>query len=329
MAAFALAWALRGRLPARLSAPLAAAGLPVLFLCLWSLIVFFGYQALIPAASSSQSRLTCMLLAGGMLLCGVGAAGAARVLFPAHSAAAALAGTLIAMLGTGNAFHWQRRNLPEAERAFQMVDYLRGLDLAPGTKLYSWPNQHFCLTFLTGLPVQSVAPVRAEFFDRHDGDVVILETVPRVPQPPPERVQALARAAGAELSEAEALAWAPRLRKLMIQAQVVPLVTEFVIVDEEPAPAWAAAIVPELLAEGEQPGPADINFAHDNPAMFKGLPPLPMDEFWPAFFYRFVGIEGRRGAGLNYAARMRAARAELLPCNWLAVLCPARHLGAQ
>jgi hypothetical protein len=42
-----------------------------------------------------------------------------------------------------------------------------------------------------------------------------------------------------------------------------------------------------------------------------------MAEFWPAFFYRFVGAEERRGPGLNYAPRMRSAEARILPCNWV------------
>jgi len=54
-----------------------------------------------------------------------------------------------------------------------------------------------------------------------------------------------------------------------------------------------------------------------------------VDEFWPAFFYRFVGPERRRGPLLNYAQRMREARAELLACNWTVLRCPARGGGTQ
>jgi hypothetical protein len=45
-------------------------------------------------------------------------------------------------------------------------------------------------------------------------------------------------------------------------------------------------------------------------------------EFWPAFFYRFVGPEGRTGANLNYAERMRSASAQILPSSFIVLSCP-------
>jgi hypothetical protein len=326
IAAFAVLWRRRERLPARLRAPLGPAGMPVLFLCLWTLVAYAGFQALVPAASYSIGRLTYIVLPALLLLCGVGLAAVGRALVPARSSAVALAATLALMFGSGNAWSWQRRNWQEAVGAFQMVDHLRGLDIAPSTKLYALPNQHFCLTFYTGLPIQSIAPVRKSFLDGYGGEVLLLETVARIPPPSPARVQELAGKAGVTLTEPEARTLAAELQGLMIRAELQPLVRE-VLPTPEPAPAWAAPAMGRLLDETEHA--QDIDFSLENPAIFGGRPALPRDEFWPAFFYRFVGAEERRGAGLNYAPRMRSAEAFLLPCNWAVLRSPAPGEAAQ
>ena len=324
LAAFAVLWRFRERLPARLRAPLGPAGMPVLFLCTWTLVAYAGFQALVPAASYSIGRLTYIVLGGLLLLCGVGLAAVGRALLPARSSAVALAATLALMFGSGNAWCWQRRNWQEAVGAFQMVEHLRGLDLAPSTKLYALPNQHFCLTFYTGLPIQSIAPVRKSFLDRCDGEVLLLETAARIPPPSPARLQELAGRAGVTLTEPEARASAAQLQGLMIQAELEPLVHK-VLPPPEPAPAWAEPAMAELRAECEHA--QDIDFSLENPAIFGGRPPLPLDEFWPAFFYRFVGAEERSGPGLNYASRMRSAEARILPCNWVVLRSPAPAEG--
>jgi hypothetical protein len=72
--------------------------------------------------------------------------------------------------------------LPRTESAdplFALVEYLRSQTLSAGTRIYAPPVSHLALAFYTGLPVQSVAPVRREFFDSHDGDMLIVERAVR------------------------------------------------------------------------------------------------------------------------------------------------------
>ena len=45
-------------------------------------------------------------------------------------------------------------------------------------------------------------------------------------------------------------------------------------------------------------------------------------DWWPLFFYRFVDPEKRMGENLNYAQRIRTARAEVLDCAWVLYHCP-------
>ncbi|MEQ1891194.1 MAG: hypothetical protein ABL998_01525, partial [Planctomycetota bacterium] len=72
-----------------------------------------------------------------------------------------------------------------------------------------------------------------------------------------------------------------------------------------------------------------FDYALDNPAMFQGIPPLAIDDFWPIFFYRFVDPAARTGPGLNYAGRLAEAEVRMLPCSWLVLRIPARAEAAR
>jgi hypothetical protein len=163
--------------------------------------------------------------------------------------------------------------------------------------------------------------VRREFLDEHGGEILILETVHRLPSPLVPSVQRQAARAGVSLDPTEAVAWVPRLHAEMIRAEVAPLVRE-VLPATGPQPPWVAPVADGLRSEAESTGQGRIDFALDNPAMFEDLPPMTLAEFWPAFFYRFVGPEGRTGEHLNYAGRMRGATALLLPSSWIVLRCP-------
>jgi len=207
--------------------------------------------------------------------------------------------------------------------AFEMVTHLRGLELGRGARIYALPYQHFCLTYYTGLPIQTIAPVRREFLERYPGEIVILETVNRLPAPCWQSVQGFAADAGVALDPVQAGELVPRLYVEMIRTEVAPLVRSVEPVPEA-QPDWVAPVVARLLAESARPEHARIDFGLDNPAMFHDLPPMTIAEFWPAFFYRFVEPEGRTGAHLNYAGRMREASARLLSSSWIVLRCPPR-----
>lgn len=319
--AFLGLWLARRRLPQRFSQLLADTGRPVLFLTVWVLGSYFGFLALVPAASCSMARLSHVLLAGPILLCAIGIAMLGRVALPGRSTALALAGTLAVLVSTGSLLRWQRRNPYETRAAFEMVEYLRGMDLSRDARIYALPYQHFCLTYYTGLPIQTIAPVRKSFLDTYPGEVVVLETVNRLPSPPWSWVQESARGAGVELDQDAAQEWVPVLHSRMIRAELTPLVREVEPV-LDPQPAWVGDAVADLVAKMSRSGHGRIDFAHDNPAMFRDAPPMTMAEFWPAFFYRFVNPELRSGANANCAERMRAGRAFLMPSSWVVVRCP-------
>jgi hypothetical protein len=321
--AVASLWFARRRLPRRLGELVGAAGPPVLFLALWVVAAYFGFQALVPSASCSMTRLSHVLIAATILLASLGIALLARALLPRHSTLVSAGCALALLAATGSLFERKRRNPHETRAVFEVVEYLRNQRLSRDTLLFALPTQHFCLTYYTGLPVQTIAPVRREFLDRHPGEILLLETVHRLPPPRADWVQRLAAEEGVVLDRAGAEAWIPALHGEMIRVEVTPLVREF-RPEPGPRPGWFAPVVAGLLGEARRSGHGRFDFALDNPAMFSDLPPMTMDEFWPAFFYRFVGPEGRSGAHVNYACRMRDAGALLLSSSWIALRCPAR-----
>lgn len=313
----------RRRLSARWTEPLDAARFPLALLTSWLGAGYLGFLLLMPAASCTFARLTHGLLVGLVLLQAIALAAVARGLRGRPSPVLATSGLLALLALRGDLFRRERPNPHETRAVLELVEHLRTRELAPTTRLYALPYQHFCLTFYTGLPVQSIAPVRREFLERHPGEIVVLETTRRLPHPRWERVLALARARGIDLSGAREEDWIPRLDALALRAELAPRVRA-VRPDPGPQPEWVAQLVADLVREAPLPGPGRFDFSLDNPAMFAGTEPMTLADFWPRFFYRFVDPESRSGAGLNYAGRMREAIAEILPSGWAVLTCPAR-----
>lgn len=325
---FAAAWSQRERLPARLGSAIATVGAPVLLLVAWMSSAYFGFQLLVPAASCSLARLAHNLLAAPILLSALGVTLMARVLLPAFATPAALAASFALLVGTGNFWQWQRRNPYETEAVWQTVEALRAHPFRTDTRIYALPYQHFCLSFYTGLPIQSVAPVRRAFLDAYPGEILLLEITNRLPAPPWSSVLREAHARGIALGESEARAWVPKMMALMIRAEVRPLVRSFTP-DPGRLPAWTTEAAEALRREAETSLHNHFDYALDNPAMFQGIPPLAIDDFWPIFFYRFVDPAARTGPGLNYAGRLAEAEVRMLPCSWLLLRIPARAEAAR
>ena len=296
---------------------------PVVFIGAWLAIAFFGFQLLVPAASCSMARLTHQLVAPGILLGSLALAALARIFAPRRVVAVSATACLLLLVSTGNALRWQRRNPVETAAVFELVRHLRELDLPSDARVYSLPYQHFSLAYYTGIPVQSIAPVRRDFLERHPGELVILETVHRSPTPPPALVLRVSAEAGIELSEDEAAALVSPLHRRLNEQALDPLVRTL-----EPRPIRLEEpferLLPALAGEIERCGIGAYDYGLDNPALFHDQPPMLLADFWPAFFWHFVGPERRTGAGLNYAARRLQARARLLDSTWSVLLCPPR-----
>src|SRR4029079_3389143 len=78
------------------------------------------------------------------------------------------------------------------------------------------PNEHLVLTYYSGRPIQSIAPVRQEWLDGFNKDLIILESSSYDPLAPAE-VEGAARRQGSAVTRAEA---ASRAREAVLFATV-------------------------------------------------------------------------------------------------------------
>ena len=95
---------------------------------------------------------------------------------------------------------------------------LRTLRIEPDTKIYCTPNDQLTLTYLSGLPVQSIAPVRRTFLNTYPGPVLIIDSAVPLELVLPEELIEIAAEAGQPLtwSEAQRLA-GPAARSPMMR----------------------------------------------------------------------------------------------------------------
>ena len=318
--------ALRSVLPTRFVGPFLEARKAHAFLVAWLGVGYLAATFCYPAASYFLDRIYFCLVPPAVLLGALVVATAARAVMP--SKAAPLAVLLAAILLVGSRLGVLELRHPRARSelareeipVFEMVEHLRGREIEPGTRLYATPNNHLSLMIYTGLPVQSVAPVRRQFLDSYDGPLLILDCVARYYPLRPEEVALRAREAGVELSPSESSHWSVKLNRRLTQEDLQGKVASIEPPMDE-MPAWCAPLL-EAARTSSRERIATRSDTRENPAVFRGFTLNNFADWWPIFFYRFVGPEERLGDGLNYAARIRSCRATVLRKTWVIYDCP-------
>ena len=164
------------KLPSRITEPFELGRTQIVFLigllCLSNLAFLF----LTPAANFFIGRMTLLLLPGAVVLVAVLLVANARILSPRDPGVVL---TLIVVVGVAASWQaWLPRASTAESHLADLIGYLEGQNLDRETRVYALPYDHLSLTFYTGLPVQSVAPVRKSFFDAYEGDILILDRVP-------------------------------------------------------------------------------------------------------------------------------------------------------
>ena len=146
------------------------------FTLTWFVIAYLAFILLTPAASFVNTGLMLVLAAPGYLLFALArrrrrqnddapvrsrrrATRRPRVLWRPRS---------------NNVQQSTPRHEPTGIETF--LDVASRWTLEAGTKIYAWPDENLLLTYVSGLPVQSVAPVRKAFLDQYPGDVIFVET---------------------------------------------------------------------------------------------------------------------------------------------------------
>jgi hypothetical protein len=311
---------LRGRLPERLTAPFADRLGAFLFLVAWGIVGVALFVTLMPAASFFYGRIVLTVLVPGLLFGALLCTAAARVIAPRYSALLASGFLGVALLQAGQATFWGSKD-PGTPFPFELIEHLRDLNLPAGTRVYASPNYHLTLTFYTGHPIQSAAPVRKEFFDQYPGEIWILEAGPRYEALTAQEIRDTLRAAGQPVPEEEVPTWALWLATRLVREDLQGRVAE-VSPALEPAPASVRLLLRAQRRQTEV-SVRDSVVRLGNP-MFKGYPLPDYLTCWQTFYYRFVNPESRMGEHLNYGDRIRNAHATVLPSEWVLYHCPAR-----
>jgi hypothetical protein len=318
-----IALVFRKWLPRGATRPLARHERQLLFLTVWIGVGILAFTLLIPAASYFYKRLTLVVVGPGIVWGAMILACAVRARWKRYSII--ITPILLAAIVSicGMSYIPLLENDP-ATRAYQAIDRLRELHLDPRTKLYCTPNDQLALVYLTGLPVQSVAPIRKSFIDSYPGPMLIIDSgFPHLPLPPRDIID-VAKAEGETLTleqaDAIAMPMTTRLQRELLRGKVASV---------DSPPPDDPDISPKLtnaveLAQKEKTAEAIDSFMRlgCNTPVLRGFKLRDWADWWPVFFYRFVDPQSRMGDRLNYASRIKSARAEVLPNAWVFYYCP-------
>jgi hypothetical protein len=284
------------------------------------ILTYLGFTLLAPAVSYSLDRIALPMLGPGVVLGASFVAAVTRMW--AASAPSWLAGLFLAaylaLFSTLNPLHSEAARPRYKQEA---IEFLSRRPLAPNTRLYATPNFHLLLTVYTGLPVQSVAPVRKTFLDSYPGEILLIEVVP-FRSPSAEHVQQAAAAAGVELvlGEAQELAWLVTSRA--VRERLDGSVAEVDPPLEALEPAYLRPLIDDQPLYTEARMQKEIS-VRGYPAMFRSFRIRDWRTWWPVYFYRFVSPEARMGRRANYHERLRNAKASVLPSGATIYQCPA------
>lgn len=291
----------------------------VLLIVAWAFVAFGLFFAMIPAASMFPQRLSMLLQAPMVVLVGVTVACGVRGLLGRPSAvwSSIIALAVLHAVGSQQRIDYSRRwDYP----SLQVAAVLKDLPLTAQTRLYATPNGHLILTFYTGLPFQSIAPVSKEFLDHYAGDIVFFDELVELIEPgdplSAAGIRSLASGSALSMSEEEADAWTDRLSIRIPREDYAGNVAGVHPPLEELAPPWSDAVRAQRRLQRERTDKVNARLAA-NP-LFRGATIETPSDQWQAFFYRFADYESRRGARSNYADRMRNATARFTPhLHWI------------
>ncbi|HXK58370.1 MAG TPA: glycosyltransferase family 39 protein [Acidobacteriota bacterium] len=310
---------LRRHLPKRFTEPLLPWMSALLFLAFWLMVNFLAFTFMMPAASYFYLRLVLGLVAPGVLL--------TAALFSALGQLSSRRRPIVVCIALVIAYlaGWERayalrlstRDLARSD-VVEGIDFLRQIELRPGTRIYATPSANLILTFYSGVPIQTIAPIRKSFLENYPGDIVIIEAFRRYNAPPipPEEVAELARNIGLELSEEEARETSRTLRRLMTAAYAA----ERGAVAVTPPPPRHDRLFEYLTPIQRQRQEQFLKNYFRDPTSYlllQGFPFPDLSVWWELFFYRFSEPEKRTGPNVNYACRIKGATATVLRSNWV------------
>jgi hypothetical protein len=320
------------RLPASWRDPLRKASVPMLLLACFTATVYLAFFFFIPSPSFDPERLKLGYWGPVLLLSSIVCTVIARDLsrrFPAVIApplALALIVILPAQAGLSDKQFGTWADLTT------LIEHLGNLT-APHTRFYAAPNAQLILAFYTGVPFQSVAPVRKSFLDAYPGDIVYIDQVGSsflsLKGPAgPRHLREAAIAAGQDPGEEAVRAVASRLRTADYRAAAERRIggSDECLREPEMVPAYARPLFEAARTEHARVFSEQVA----QWPILRGLPVKDWPDWLGYFFYRYVDPYRRTGPGLNYGERLRGSTADVLAgAGWVIYRSPggASHTG--
>jgi hypothetical protein len=285
-----------------------------LFAVGWLTASYAAFVTLIPAASYFTLRLNLVAAVPGLLLTALVVAAVSRAVSRGRWPALAPTGMLGLLLVSGQVrppASWSDSTAGE----YEMSRLVRSWRLGAGARVYALPNSHLLLTYYTGVPVQSVSAVRRAWLDGFDRDLVIVDD-PWYETLSADEVALIGRRYGRALTPRDADARSEELRWLLPALEL-----DGVAAEVSPRPRvlddFDRALVDAVRAKTRL---QMDNLARGTP-LVRAATLSNWREFWQFFFYWFAHPESRLGEQLNYHARLRRARAHVLPSGWIVYDC--------
>jgi hypothetical protein len=287
----------------------AASDRPAFYFTLtWFVIAYSAFIFLSPAADFVNAHLTLVLAVPGYLLLALCVAVAARTMTPRFSAIVAPLVVLAFLGGRGAvAFATSRPSTPTGVETF--IDVASRWTLEADTKIYAWPHENLLLTYASGLPVQSVAPVRKAFLDQYPGDVIFVETGTPYAERPLTEVRTIISRQGVAPSVEEARRVALRIQRHGARQYLQGLVAD-IWPPAEPMGPMDLALLDTYAEHTVQAGKASA----EQYRLLRGFAPTSrLTVHWLPVAYWFVNPENHLGDQLNYRDRLRGATGIVLP----------------
>ncbi|MCX7869254.1 MAG: hypothetical protein N2322_04810, partial [Terrimicrobiaceae bacterium] len=279
-------------------------------LMFWMVAAYVGFHLLMPAASYFLERLSLVLWTPFVLCVSLLASDVLRVLPVRAAVPAALALSLLFLLARGR-FAPAEDTWISSDRAMiaALLEALGRRNDPPGTRFYATPNEHLTLTYYSGLPIQSVAPVRREFFDMYPGRIVFIEIQLDGMFPREDLLKAIADLNrwphNPEVFTNLSLpVWEHLVRRELIRRGFA--------IEAPPPEGIIEPLTRKTLTEFGERRADWIADMRRNP-IFRHVPAETVNDLWLGFFYRFVEPEKRIGPNLNILRRLRNASIELVP----------------
>ena len=191
-----------------------------------------------------------------------------------------------------------------------VIAALQNIRFENGTRIYASPNNHLTYTYYTGLPIQSVAPVRKSFFASYNKPVVFIESQMELMAPDKSDVRSAAKAEGISMTwdqeqKLSGLVWTELAAEELAQQGIhAP--------PPAPLPEYLGPVLEKTrlrMLEAREKYKTVIKCS----PIFRHVPAGRIKDFWMAFFYRFVHPQERTGKNLNILPRLQDAKIVFLP----------------